>query len=341
MSESSRAGLPRSSFRLPAISRRRFLQAAPVAAIAASMACRRPYDRRDFPLAARSSMALLPATRYDQDLTDLIGRGLTMLGQDVRDRRVFLKPNMVEYEADKAINTNPAVVAAAAEALLKAGAREVVVGEGPGHRRDIEYLLEGTGLGEALADMRLRFVDLNHDDVRRVPLKSRFTDLDGVWLPVELLQSDYIVSVPKLKTHHLAGLTVSMKNLFGTVPGAVYGWPKNLLHFRGIENAVVDLTATVRPHLAIVDGIVAMEGDGPIMGHPRDLGFIAMGTDLVSVDATCARVIGLDPGKVPYLSIAGDFLGHADPRRIEQRGEDPARYQAQFDVIESIRNWRL
>lgn len=323
------------------MSRRRFLQATPLAALTAAVACRRPYNKADFPLPDRSPMAILPATRYDDDLADLIGRGLEMLGQDVRDRRVFLKPNMVEYESDKAINTDPRVVAAAAEAMLRAGAREVVVGEGPGHRRDIEYLLEGTGLGRVVSDLRLRFVDLNHDDVRKVPLKSRFTALDGVWLPVELLRSDYIVSMPKLKAHHLAGLTVSMKNLFGTVPGAVYGWPKNLLHFRGIENSVVDLAATVRPHLAIVDGIVAMEGDGPIMGRPRSFGCIAMGTDLVAVDATCARMIGLDPAKVPYLSIAGDFLGHANPRRIEQRGEDPGRYKSVFDVIEPIRSWRL
>ena len=69
--------------------------------------------------------------------------------------------------------------------------------------------------------LRLRFVDLNHDDVRRVPLKSRYTTMEAIWLPVELLQSDYIVSMPKLKTHHFAGLTASMKNLFGTVPGSV------------------------------------------------------------------------------------------------------------------------
>ena len=71
-------------------------------------------------------------------------------------------------------------------------------------------------------------------------------------LPAELLQADFIVSMPKLKTHHWAVMTGSMKNLFGGVPGAVYGWPKNLLHFRGIDNSIVDLAATVRPHLAVV-----------------------------------------------------------------------------------------
>ncbi|MGC4081823.1 MAG: DUF362 domain-containing protein [Vicinamibacterales bacterium] len=238
------------------------------------------------------------------------------------------------------MNTNPRVVAAAAEAMLAAGAQEVVVGEGPGHRRDVEYLLAGTGMGDALKDLRLRFVDLNHDDVRRVPLKSRYTGMESIWLPATLLQADYVVSMPKLKTHHFAGMTASMKNLFGVMPGAVYGWPKNVLHFHGIEQSIVDLAATIKPHLAIVDAIVGMEGDGPIMGRPRHVGFVGMSTDLVALDATCASAIGLNPALMPYISVAGEFLGNADPRRIVHRGESPDRYRMQFDVIEPIRRLR-
>jgi uncharacterized protein (DUF362 family) len=321
------------------VTRRRFLQSVPL--IAAAAACNRaPYRRDEFVLPPRSPVALLPAASYAADLVDLISRGLTMLEQDVRGRRVFLKPNMVEYWPDKAINTDPRLVAAAAEAMFKAGAREVVVGEGPGHRRDVEYLLQGTGMGEVISDFRLRFVDLNHDDVKKVPLKCRYTQLEDVWLPAALLQSDYVVSMPKLKTHHFAGMTGAMKNLFGTVPGAVYGWPKNFLHFHGIEQSIIDLTATIRPQLAIVDAVVGMEGDGPIMGRPRPVGFVGMSTDLVALDATCARVIGLDPAKMPYLSVAAEFLGNIDLSRIDQRAETPARYQAQFDVIDAIRRFR-
>ena len=269
-----------------------------------------------------------------------MSRGLDLLGASVRGKRVFLKPNMVEYQKNTAINTHPHVVAAAASAFLKAGAREVVVGEGPGHRRDIEYLLAGTGLDDVIQDLRLRFVDLNHDDVREVPLKSHFTKVQSMWLPVELLQSDFIVSMPKLKTHHWAGMTASMKNLFGTAPGAVYGWPKNFLHFNGIDQSIIDLTATVAPHLTIVDAVIAMEGDGPIMGRPRAVGFLAMGSDLPAVDATCARIIGLDPEKMPYLSVSGEFLGNIKESRIKQVGESPARYRTQFDLIESVKRFR-
>ena len=321
------------------LSRRAFLAGLPVAAAVA--ACRPPYRKADFALPARSPVALLPASGYETDLADVIGRGLALFDLDVRGKRVFLKPNLVEYEAGTVINTHPHVVAGAATAFLRAGAREVVVGEGPGHRRDIEYLLTATGLADVLADLRVRFVDLNHDDVARVALKSRFTGLKELSLPVELLQSDVIVSMPKLKTHHWAGLTASMKNLFGVVPGAVYGWPKNLLHFHGIPNSIVDLNATIKPHFTIVDGVTAMEGDGPIMGRPRQLGMLAMGTDLVAVDSTCARVIGLDPWKIPYLREASAFLGNVHPDRIAPVGESLSRYATQFDVVDHFRPMRL
>jgi uncharacterized protein (DUF362 family) len=217
----------------------------------------------------------------------------------------------------------------------------VTVGEGPGHRRDVEYLLTSTGLADHLRELRVEFVDLNHDDVREVLLRSWFTGLRSLALPVSLLRADVVVSMPKVKTHHWAGLTCSMKNFFGVVPGAVYGWPKNLLHIRGIHASILDLVATVRPALTIVDGIVGMEGDGPIMGRARPLGFVAMGMDLPAVDATCARVIGIDPEKVTYLSAAGHFLGNIQADQIEQRGERLDRYRAEFDLIENLEELRL
>ncbi|MEZ5319347.1 MAG: DUF362 domain-containing protein [Vicinamibacterales bacterium] len=320
------------------LSRRAFLGTPLAAAVAA--ACGRepaPYRSSDFARPDRSAVALLDAPSYDSDLADLIGRGLRELGVAVRDRRVLLKPNLVEYEPGEAINTHPRVIAGAIVALRRAGAREVVVAEGPGHRRDVEYLLTATGLADDLGDLDTTFVDLNHDDVREVPLRSWFTGLSSLALPVSVLAADLVVSMPKLKTHHWAGLTCSMKNLFGVVPGAVYGWPKNLLHFRGIPASILDLAGTVRPGLAIVDGIVGMEGDGPIMGRARPVGVIAMGTDPVAVDATCARLMGLEPMRVPYLEAAARYLGQVDATRIDQRGERVDRYRTPFDLVESMR----
>jgi uncharacterized protein (DUF362 family) len=298
------------------------------------------YDRREFTPPAESLVALLPASDYGAGMADVIGRGLDLLQPPVRGRRVLLKPNLVEYEAGAMINTHPAVIAGAIEAFRRAGAREVVVGEGPGHRRDSEYLLAASGLSDVLRELRVPFVDLNVDDVRPVALRSRFMGLNELMLPVEVLKSDVVVSMAKLKTHHLAGMTAAMKNLFGLVPGAVYGWPKNILHFRGIDSSILDLNATVRPAFTIVDAVVAMEGDGPIMGTPRKSGFLAMGSDLVAVDATCARLMGLDPGKIGYLREASEFLGNVDPARLRQRGERPERFEGVFELIDQVKHFR-
>jgi len=311
---------------------------APLIAAACS---RRLYDTHDFHPLEKSPVVLLPAASYSVDFAELIARGLQELRVDLRGRRVLLKPNMVEYEAGSAINTSALVVGGAAIAMKRAGAADVIIAEGPGHRRDTEYLITRTGLYEHLRDLRIRFVDLNHDDVKEVPLRSRFMGVERLALPVELLRADFVVSMPKLKTHHWVGMTASMKNFFGVVPGAVYGWPKNILHTHGIDNSIVDLNATIRPHLSIVDAVTAMEGDGPIMGKARHVGFVGLGTDLAAVDATCARIIGLDPVKLPYLKAAGDFLGNIDLARIEQRGEALARYATSFDVPDLFLRSRL
>ncbi len=324
------------------LSRRTFLSL-PLAGLAGA-ACRRqgpPFAEADFQVPSRSAVGLFAAADYSVDLAEVISRGLAELQVDVRGRSVLLKPNLVEYEATQAINTHPLVVVGAATALLRAGAREVVVGEGPGHRRDVEYLLTSTGLLDHLAGVKVRFVDLNHDDVREVSLRSWFTGLRSMSLPVSVLRSDFVVSLPKLKTHHWAGMTCSMKNFFGVVPGAVYGWPKNVLHVKGIHASILDLVATVRPALTIVDAVVGMEGDGPIMGTAKPLGFLAMGQDLAAVDATCARVIGLDPAKIVYLNAAGHFLGNVSERRIDQRGERIDRFRTDVALVESMRSIRL
>src|SRR6266540_402648 len=169
------------------LSRREFVGALSIPFLAAGCS-RRPYDPRRFSKPDRSPVALLSAPSYDVDFSDLIGHGLRELSVDVRGRRVFLKPNMVEYEPGTAINTNPLVVIGAAMAFKTAGAAEVTVGEGPGHRRDTDYLVTRTGLYEHLREHRIRFIDLNQDDVQDVALQSRYMGLEKLALPVELLR---------------------------------------------------------------------------------------------------------------------------------------------------------
>jgi len=146
--------------------------------------------------------------------------------------------------------------------------------------------------------------------------------------------------MPKLKTHHWAGVTLSLKNMFGIVPGSCYGWPKNVLHWAGIDNSILDINAASRPDFAIVDGIVGMEGNGPIQGTPKRCGVLVFGDDPVAVDATCCRVMGLRPEKVKYLNAAGTLLGHLDAAKIRQLGETVASVRTPFAVLDAFKGLR-
>jgi uncharacterized protein (DUF362 family) len=158
-----------------------------------------------------------------------------------------------------------------------------------------------------------------------------------MYLPETLYHADLLVSMPKLKTHHWAGVTLSLKNMFGVVPGSVYGWPKNALHWAGINGSIVDINSSLPlPRFAIVDGIVGMEGNGPIQGQPKPSGVLLFGDDLVAVDATAARLMKIEPRKVKYLEQAGDFLGNLAYEKIEQIGETIDRYQQDFRVIDAF-----
>jgi uncharacterized protein (DUF362 family) len=320
------------------LTRRSLLKAVVLAGGLAS--CGKPYKQEQFRVPALSAVCILDAPDYGSNLSDTISRGLRELQIDLRGLRVLLKPNLIEYEADRMINTQPAVVGAAALAMIRSGAKEVIVGEGPGHRRDVEYLLRASGLGEVLRDLHLGFIDLNHDAVRLIKLRSDFSGLGSIYLPQLLYDVDLVVSMPKLKTHHWAGMTAGMKNLFGIIPGAIYGWPKNPLHLAGINECILDINATIRPGLTIVDAIVSMEGDGPIMGSAKQTGFLAMGRDVVSVDGVCARIMRLAPERIPYLAKA-DFLGNIDEARVDQRAECPRRYSTAFQVVDHLKNLQI
>jgi len=136
-----------------------------------------------------------------------------------------------------------------------------------------------------------------------------------------VLEADFLVSMPKIKTHHWSGVTLAMKNMFGIVPGARYGWPKNILHWKGIQESILDLCATVPIHFVIADGIVAMEGDGPLNGTPRPMGRIVLADDPVAADATCARLMGFEPSRIVHIREGARFLGNADPEQVDQVGE--------------------
>jgi len=280
------------------------------------------------------------ARDYSIELSALIRAGLRELDvneSEIKGKRILLKPNMVETPRGAIhVVTHPIVVRAAAEAFLSMGATQIIVGEGPGHCRDTYMILEESGFDNIFNDRKLTFVDLNHDEWYNTTNLGKATKLKSFVLPARLKEVDWIVSMPKLKTHHWVGVTLSMKNLFGTLPGMFYGWPKNVLHVAGINEAIIDINTTLCPHFAIVDGIVGMEGDGPIMGSPKEAGVIVMGRNLPAVDATCARLMGINPHRIKYLSMAAKMLGPINEPHIFQRGEDWRSIRTDFQLIDFI-----
>src|SRR5208282_599925 len=164
---------------------------------------------------ARSRVAILHADYYSESLEQVIWHGLDLFHLDVRGKSVLLKPNLVDYIPGNHINTHPLLVAAAAECFRRLGAKSVSVGEGPGHQRDTGLVLFESGFADQLREQKLSFVDLNRDELVKTRLLAAYTGMNHLWLPRAIIQSDFIVSMPKVKTHHWSGVTLSMKNMFG------------------------------------------------------------------------------------------------------------------------------
>jgi uncharacterized protein (DUF362 family) len=283
---------------------------------------------------AFGSVHIARAESYDVDLLPVLKSQFEhyRLHVPLAGKRVVLKPNLVEYRKAQVINTEPRFIDAVIRLCKDEGAAEIIVAEGPGHWRNVEFLVEASGLGPVLRKHNVRFVDLNHDEPVKVPNIGRTTGLDHLYLTRTVMSADVFISLPKMKTHHWAGATLSLKNLFGTLPGICYGWPKNELHWRGIPQSIIDIALTQTPHLAIVDGIVGMEGDGPLVGKAKPAGVLVMGIDLVAVDSTCCRLMKLPVERIPTLVLGAEMkLGRIAEADIQQIGEPIDRWAQAFE----------
>lgn len=316
--------------------RRDFLEAGVAAAGAVQLGCSEESALPSGP-PGHSAVAILKASSYSTGLADLLRRGAELCGLRVKGKRVLLKPNLVEFASSTAINTHVAVIAAALDLFRGLGAAEVLIGEGPGHRRDTLGMAEDADYRRGIEKFDDLFTDLNRDDVSPV---QGFGDLSRLYLPNTALRADLIVSLAKMKTHHWAGATLSMKNFFGLVPGSLYGWPKNQLHQIGIAQSIAGLQGVFPRSFAIVDGIVGMEGNGPVQGTPKNSGVLVMGSDLVAVDSTCCRIMGIAPERLDYIQLTAG-RGRFRAERIEQRGEPVAAVRSDFALIDSRRHLRL
>jgi uncharacterized protein (DUF362 family) len=284
-------------------------------------------------------VTLLPMPDYGRDLSREIAAVMSADGLQLKGKKVLLKPNFVEAHPERPINTHVAVIANAAQACLRLGAAEVIVGEASGHRRDPWFSVLNPSL-RGILDKKVKCVDLNHGDAVSVPNAGRWTGLPTFYIARPVAEADVLISMPKMKTHHWMCVTLCLKNLFGVLPGVYYGWPKNLLHFKGIDNSILDLAGTIKIHYNIIDGVMGMEGDGPIMGKAKPVGALVMSSFSLAADATAARLMGFDPQRIPYLFQAGRFLPGLRRQDVVIRGERPARFAEQFDCLDDFKGMR-
>lgn len=314
------------------ITRRRLLQAGAGAAAALALPGCVPSAFNDRGM--RASVAILRAG-YDQSLLDVIESGFALVPPpDVSGKRVLLKPNLVDLPREnKPICTHPAVIVAAAEAFRRRGAAEILVGDGPALQRDAWQIVDAIGLTPLLTEHGLDFIDLNSDDLVLKANAAGETGLLQIYYGRTVLEVDVLVSMPKMKTHHWAGVSLAMKNLFGTASSQAYGWPRNPFHLINLHAAVIDFNHTRPADYAIVDGITALEGDGPVRGTPIEVGALVMGSNLPAVDATTTRLMGLKPEAIPYLQRAAGDLGPIGESSIEQRGEPIVNLRRTFAVV--------
>jgi uncharacterized protein (DUF362 family) len=284
-----------------------------------------------------SLVSIRRAASYGTELEAIVRSILTEHSVRPAGMRVVLKPNLVEFDPKAPINTHPVFVTAVANAFRAEGAKSVRIAEGPGHRRTTLDLADSAGYFRVYPSFERIFTDLNFDDVQLVkPRRPHSPRLRSLYLPKTILGADLVVSLPKMKTHHWAGVTLSMKNLFGIVPGAVYGWPKNTLHWAGIPESIATLQQVVPRQFCIVDGIEGMEGNGPILGSAKVANVIVAGSDPVGVDSTCCRIMQVDPAKVDYIRLAAN--GRTQAKQI---GEPIESVQTPFSLARGFERLRL
>jgi uncharacterized protein (DUF362 family)/NAD-dependent dihydropyrimidine dehydrogenase PreA subunit len=246
-------------------------------------------------------VALVRCPDYDQErVFEAVGRGLALLGGAERfvraEERILLKANLLAgADPDKAVTTHPAVFKAVARHLGAAGAR-ISYGDSPGLGRP-DAVARRAGLAAVAEELAIPQADFTVGEIVSFPegrLIRQFNIARGA------LECDGMVSLPKMKAHQLTRFTGAVKNQFGCIPGLQKGeFHARMSDMDRFAQMLVDLNRFLRPRLFIMDGVVAMEGNGPRNGTPRQMSVLLFSADPVALDAAACGMINLDPALVP------------------------------------------
>ncbi len=253
-------------------------------------------------------------------------RSLDTLQFDLGGRRTaFLKPNIVRpAKPDSAVVTHPRVAEAVINVLRRRGVEDIRVGEASSVGVDVEHAFDVSGY-RALAH-RLGVPLLNLNDVERREVRWMYGRLR---LPRVALDADLYINMAKLKTHFHTTVTLGVKNQ----KGLLLPEDKQFDHLEvRLHPALAEYARLARPHLTLVDGIMAMEGEGPTKGKPKKAGVLACGDDIYETDFACARFMGVDPTRVTHLAYA------VERGLIELPGGDAAALPVTGEAFEARRS---
>ena len=276
---------------------------------------------------SRSLVAVVHCEDYDYPrVKEAVAWGIKLIGGCEAlvkpGEKILLKPNLLAPDPpEKCVTTHPAVFKAVAEAFLTAGA-VISYGDSPSLGSP-ERAARKAGIMAAADELNLPLADFRAGVEVAFPAgvqNKKFTIARGV------LESEGVISLPKLKTHGLTRLTGAIKNQFGCIPGVLKGeFHVKLPHVADFARMLVDLNLLLRPRLFVMDGIMAMEGNGPRGGQPRPMGVLLFSTDPVALDATVCRLVNLRPEDIPTLVYGQEMgLGTYCLEKIEIVGDSMA-----------------
>lgn len=261
-------------------------------------------------MSGSTPVALVRCSDYDLAAVEAaVRRSIDLLGgiqAFVRPgQRVLLKPNLLRaMPPERAATTHPAVVAAVAKLVMEAGAQALILDSpgGPYTPLLLRALYRKTGMAWAA---EISGATLNENVAGAQVAHPEGKVLHRLDVVQPLLEADVVINLAKFKTHNLTTLTLAAKNLFGVIPGTLkVAYHAKLREQERFCEGLVDIVLYVKPALNIIDGILAMEGNGPSGGDPRSLGVLLAGPDVWAVDAAAAALVGLDPLAVHTTRLA-------------------------------------
>lgn len=245
-----------------------------------------------------------------------------------RGARVVIKPNLTADTRlwEDGIVTNPYTVEGIIRYVQQAGPAEVVMAEAAACGLDTKKAFRVNGYEDVAARTGAKLVDLYDEEFVAAPVTDGMV-ADTIRVAKRILTADFLINVPTMKTHVATGVSLCLKNLKGVLPEE----EKRRSHFLGVNQFVTDLNSIVRPKLSVVDGSVAMEGDGPMQGTPVHFGVVVAGTDTVATDLVAARIMGFDPWSFKCFNFAKrQCLGVFDEAKITVSGLNPAEVKRAF-----------